>query len=140
MRTVTHNNSSRVLNVCRGRQREPRPVARGPQVQQVRTPARGADFARALAARARLRRQSRGLRARRTCYPNAKSPPAPRGRLDYMIERRRGTGGGIALHGARAVGAPRRRRVRIEADELSLRPPDMLCGQHKTSTYSKPGS
>ena len=136
MRTVTHNNSSRVLNVCRGRQREPRPVARAPQVQQFRTPG---DFARALAPRARLRRQSRGLRAQRTCYPNAKSPPAPRGRLD-MIERRRETGGGIALHGTRAVGAPRRRRVRTEADELSLRPADMLCEQHKTSTYSKPGS
>ena len=31
--------------------------------------------------------------------PNAKSPPAPRGRLD-TIERRRGTGGGMILHRA----------------------------------------
>ena len=120
MRTVTYNNSSRVLNVCRGRLREPRP-------RRARTPSAAirlarADFApsraRAGGARVRLPRLSRGLRARRTCIPNAKSPPAPRGRLDTMIERRRGTGGRDVDPGDQSVGdvPAHRPRLRVRLD------------------------
>ena len=96
---MTGNNSSRVLNVVRRRLRGPRAAARGPVAPRAapRHAPISRRLVRALAARAQLPRLSCGRPVRRTCRPNAKSPPAPRGRLD-MIERRRGTGGGMILH------------------------------------------
>ena len=96
---MTGNNSSCVPNVVRRRLRGPRAAARGP-VAPCAAPRHAPisrRLVRALAARAQLPRLSCGRPVRRTCRPNAKSPPAPRGRLD-MIERRRGTGGGMILH------------------------------------------
>ena len=91
------------------------------------------DFARALAARARLRRQSRGLCARRTYYPNANRPP-PRA-ADSIIDRaaaRDGglTGGGIAL-ARRCASARRAARGAKQAATRGTRPQGAGCrGAH----------